>query len=100
MVEKLNPSNLVQNWIICVVRHVVRYNRWISSSLEREYSSFEQNLVLSGQQFLGIGDFISRLPIPSGSFIEQSPSDRFFDFIDRGLQTLHDSLTFESFNSV
>lgn len=55
-VEQLDPSDLVQDWVIGVIGHVVRHDGWEGVSLQGEDSSLEEDLVLGGQQVLGIGN--------------------------------------------
>lgn len=40
-VEQLYPSDLIENWVIGVVCHVVGYNRGQRVSLESEDATFE-----------------------------------------------------------
>ena len=41
VVEELNSSNLVEDGIVGVVRHVVRRDRWERVALEGKYTAFE-----------------------------------------------------------
>jgi hypothetical protein len=40
-IEKLNTSDLVQNGIASIVRHVMRCDRWQRVTLEGKYSALE-----------------------------------------------------------
>jgi hypothetical protein len=48
-VEQLDPSDLIQDWVVGVVGHVVRDDGWEGVSLQGEDSSLEEDLVLGGQ---------------------------------------------------
>lgn len=82
VIEQLNSPDLVQDWIVRIVSHVVCHNGRISSSLECKHSSFEQNPVLSRDELLRIRNFASRFAVPSRRLVKQSPSNGLFDFID------------------
>lgn len=64
-VEQLDSSDLIQNWIIGVVSHVVGSDWWERVSLEGEYSSLEKDLVFLAEQCSWVGNFSSVLAILS-----------------------------------
>lgn len=56
-VEQLNPSDLVQDWVVGVVRHVVGRNGRERVPLECEYAPFKEDLVFLAEQGRRVGNF-------------------------------------------
>jgi hypothetical protein len=100
LVEQLSPPDLVQDRIVCIVLHVVSGNGGQRVPLERKDTTLEEDLVLVGQQRLGVGNFSSELSIVSSGVLEETVSDPVLDFLNGILQLLDNGLSLERFDSV
>lgn len=96
----MDTSDLIQDWIVAVIGHIVSHDSRISALLERKNPPLKQNFVLTGHQVLGIRNFGAWFTVPSSGIFKQSPSKIFFDFVDGGLETFHDCLASEGFDGV
>lgn len=99
-VEQLYPPELVQNRVICVIRHIVRDDRRQRVSLQGEHPSLEQNPVLVGEQIFRIRNLCTVLARVSTGVFKDSLADTIGHLLDTVLELGGDSLTFESFDSV
>lgn len=100
-IEQLDATNLVQDGISGIVRHVVGGDRWERVSLESEDATFEQDAILLGKELIESRHDVASLAlvVPSG-MLEQAVSDAILD-ISHGIAKLFgDSLTLEGIDRV
>lgn len=117
VVEQLDASNLVQNRVISVIRHVVCNNGWQGVPFQGENAAFQQNHVFLRKKLVwgrdrllftkvavGTGTKMFQeqadSPMEASSVVEQSCTNTVLDFCDRIAQLLGDCLTLECFDSV
>ena len=63
-IEQFDAAKLVQNGVVGIVRHVVRYNRGVRTAFERKYPPLQQHLVLRRQEGIRL-EF--HFALPAGS---------------------------------
>ena len=53
VIEHLHTSNLIKNWIVVVVSHVVSRDGWKLVTLERKDAAFEKDFIFIGKEVVG-----------------------------------------------
>jgi hypothetical protein len=75
-VEELDPPELVKNWVVGIVGHVVCGDRGERIALECKDSTFEEDLVFVREKGFGIGNFGTDLAVSwRGSRVKFWPSE-------------------------
>lgn len=99
-VEELDASNLIQDRVVRVVRHVMRNDRREGVSSERQYTSFDEDLVFVREERAEVRNFGTLFTAITSSALEQSLSDSVLDLGDCILELLSDGLSFEGFDGI
>lgn len=100
MVEQVDSSDLVQDWIFGIIGHVVRDDRWQGVSLQCIHSSLEQDLLLRCHQLGGVWDFGAGFTSVPGRTVKEPSPHVLLDLLDSALERLGDGLSFQGLHAV
>lgn len=96
MVEELYPADLVQNWVLVVVEHVVGNNGWERVPLHGKETTTKQNTVLTGDQLLLLRQRVALVPLDRA--LKDATANSTLNDINGISQRLDDSLSLQCFN--